>query len=114
MKDSHHGPHAIEVGTFNGQSCSKEMKAWFLQTLRTQANEILTPKTIIYNDEVFCGDESIIYHRHGDGDKYSGYGEHFHTFQLEFSQTLRKKYNLEIVELLSQMMKLFQAEMVNK
>ncbi|SFA77926.1 MULTISPECIES: hypothetical protein [unclassified Bacillus (in: firmicutes)] len=101
MKDEHYGRHAIEVGTFQGQSCSKKMRSWFQRTIRKKSNEIL-PNTRIVFDEYFDGDESIVYHRMGDGDSYEGYGPHFHTFQIEFSKTLREDYQSEIVELITQ------------
>lgn len=101
MKDEHYGKRAIEVGTFQGQSCSEEMKSWFHWTIRKKTNEIL-PNTRIVFDEYFDGDESIVFHRMGDGDSYEGYGPLFNTFQIEFSKTLREEYQSEIVELITQ------------
>lgn len=88
MKDVYHGPYGIEIGTCNGKSCSKRMEDWFLETITNKRNEFL-PKINILLNEKFDGDQSIIFHRCGDGKTYSGYGEHFHTFQVEIARTLR-------------------------
>ena len=67
------------------------MKKWFQETITLKAKEIL-PKLKIRFDQHFYGDESIAYHRQGDGAGYNGYGYHFHTFQMELSRTLREKH----------------------
>lgn len=46
MKDEHHGPFAIEVGTRNGQSCSKEMKKWLKETMIKKASEMIPGSTL--------------------------------------------------------------------
>ncbi len=113
MKDDHHGPYAIEIGTYNGLSCSRQIRKWFRKTLTSKANDIL-PKLKIRFDKYFDGDESITYHRQGDGTNYKGYGYHFHTFQIELSRTLREKHIEEMTELLSHVISAFQSEIVEK
>jgi hypothetical protein len=111
MKDDHYGPYAIEIGTYKGLSCSRQMKKWFRKTIALKAKEIL-PELKVWSDQHFYGNESITYHRHGDGEGYNGYGYHFHTIQMELSRTLREKHSLEMAELLSQVMVAFQTEIV--
>lgn len=113
MKDVHHGPYAIEIGTLHGQSCSPEIKAWFQTILTTKSQEIL-PKIDVIFDERFWGDKSIVFHRLGDEEDYPGYGFNFHTFQIEVSRTLRENYLSEIVELFSQIIVDFQTKFVNQ
>lgn len=113
MKDIHHGAFAIEVGTFDGQSCSMEMKEWFRNILLEKSQKFLPPTKIIF-DEIFDGDKSIVFHRIGDNIEYAGYGPNFHTFQIEISLTLRKHHLYEIVELFSQIIYQFQEEIVNE
>lgn len=100
MKDEHHGPFAIEVGTRNGQSCSKEMKKWLKETMIKKASEMI-PRIDIVFDEKFIGDPSLVCHRRGDGKEYRGYGTKFHTFQLEISHYLRENFHSVVVELLA-------------
>ncbi len=109
MKDIHYGPYAIEIGTQNGQSCSPEIMKWFMSRMTVKAKELF-PQIQIVVDELFNGDESILFHRLGDGENYQGYGHHFHTFQIEISRTLRQKHLPEIVELLSYIILQFQDE----
>ncbi|MBB6445379.1 hypothetical protein [Bacillus benzoevorans] len=109
MKDEHYGPYGIEIGTLNGLSCSREMKKWLQKTITAKA-KILMPQLSIQFDQLFHGDESIVYHRLGDGVGYMGYGSHFHTFQIELSRTLREKHQTEMVGLLSQVILTFQTE----
>ncbi|MFB6465573.1 hypothetical protein ACE38V_02015 [Cytobacillus sp. Hz8] len=111
MRDLHHGPYAIEIGTQNGRSCSPDVLQWFQHTITTLVQKVLPNITIIF-DHFFNGDESILYHRLGDGDTFKGYGPHFHTFQIEISRTLRENHLPEIVELLSKIMLSFQQEIV--
>lgn len=113
MKNAHHGPYAMEVGTLNGKSCSTEIREWFQKILTAKAKEILPDINIIF-DEVFDGDESIVFHRLGDKKNYPGYGENFHTFQIEISRTLREDYPSEIVEIFSQVIGNFQTTFVRQ
>ncbi|MFX3623585.1 MAG: hypothetical protein ACE3JP_05960 [Ectobacillus sp.] len=113
MRDSHHGPYALEVGTCNGQSCSAEVKEWMQQTLAEKAKEKL-PKAIIIFDQIFDGDESLVFHRFGDGNMHKGYGPRFHTFQIEISRTLREHYLVETTALLSEVMLAFQKKFGEK
>lgn len=112
MKDVHHGPYAIEIGTFHGMSCSDEVREWLHELLITKTKDIMPEITIVF-DQVFDGDESIIFHRLGDGDAYSGYGPNFHTFQFEISRTLRENHSSEIVNLLSHIILNFQTQFVD-
>jgi hypothetical protein len=107
MKDDHHGPYAIEVGTFDGLSCSPEIKSWFKEMLLKKTHEV-SPEIKIIFDKKFNGDESIVYHRLGDGNGYPGYGKHFHTFQVELSRSLRSKQYSKIIEIFSQIIMQFQ------
>lgn len=100
MKDEHHGPFAIEIGTRNGQSCSKEMKKWLKETLVSKASELI-PRIDILFDEKFVGDPSLVFHRRGNGKEDRGYGTKFHTFQLEISHYLRENFHPVVVELLA-------------
>lgn len=107
MKDLHYGPFGIEIGTLNGKSCSKEIKEW-LQKFMEEKSKVIIPNLRIVFDQKFDGDESICYHRLGDGADYLGYGLNYHTFQIEIARTLRKEYQAELAEILSQMIYSFQ------
>lgn len=113
MKDDHHGPYAIEIGTYHGLSCSPQIKKWLQKTLMEKITETM-PRITVYFDQYFPGNETLVYHRIGDGAGYHGYGEHFHSFQLELSRTLREKHGKEMVELLAQILFAFQIEVVQK
>lgn len=112
MKDEHYGPYAIEIGTHSGRSCSRKMKKWLQNTITAKAKELI-PQLKLRFDHYFDGDESIVYHRHGDQLEYIGYGNHFHTFQIELSRTLREEHKSEIVELFSYIILAFQSEIVD-
>jgi len=107
MKDEHYGPYGIEVGTVFGLSCSTEVKKWFTKALAQKGANLL-PDINLMIDQKFSGDESITFHRHGDGDQHQGYGANFHTFQIELSRTLRKEYIIQIIELFSELLREFQ------
>nr|WP_295969694.1 hypothetical protein [uncultured Bacillus sp.] len=111
MKDEHYGPFAIEIGTFNGKSCSRKVRKWFQKIIGLKAGEIM-PQIKIRFDQYFVGDESIVFHRLGDGSGYPGYGYHFHTFQIEISRTLREQHLTELAKLLSYVIKAFQTDIV--
>lgn len=111
MKDAHYGPFAIEIGTLNGKSCSKEMKLWFERSIMNGLKEYLPGVNVIF-DRKFIGDRSIAYHRLGDGQEYEGYKDHFQTFQMEISFTLRKNYSEELVHLISKIITDFQEEFI--
>ncbi len=112
MKDVHHGPYAIEVGTIHGQSCSSEIRKWFEEILKEKAHEKI-PKLSVVLDQKFIGDKSIVLHRLGDGGSYPGYGPNFHTFQLELSHTVRSELCPQISELFSQIITEFQRKFVH-
>lgn len=95
MKDIHYGPYAMEIGTLNGDSCSQVVKRWFVDLLTKKAKQI-SPEIKIEIDQKFIGDKSIGFHRLGDENGYLGYGNHFHTFQIELSQTMRRKNSTKL------------------
>lgn len=104
MKDIHHGSAAIEIGTSKGKSCSSEIMDWFYKTVNQKSQEIIPGLNIVL-DQKFDGDESIVFHRLGDGNDYRGYGNHFHTFQIEIARSLREDHQEEIAELISQIIR---------
>lgn len=79
MKDEHHGPFAIEIGTRNGQSCSKEMKKWFKETLMRKASELI-PRIDIVFDEKFMGILHLCSIEEGMGRNIKGMGQNFIPF----------------------------------
>jgi hypothetical protein len=111
MQDVHYGPHAIEVGTLNDASCSPEMRIWLQAALTDKARTIMPEISIVF-DRNFSGDKSLAYHRHGDGIAYPGYGPNFHSFQIEFSRTLRQFHRDTIVLLLAEVIQDFQSQFV--
>ncbi|MFD2443898.1 hypothetical protein ACFSO7_07855 [Bacillus sp. CGMCC 1.16607] len=111
MKDEHYGPYAIEIGTLKGKSCSPDIKEWLLLHLNKICKEKF-PQIKIILDNKFVGNPSIELHRWGDGHSYLGYQQNFHSFQIEISRTLRKKYCKEISEIYSQIITDFQKEFV--
>ena len=73
----------FEIGTHNGDSCSLEIEKWFLNKLNTISTNIGVNKR-------FPGDQSKCYHRVGDPSTgYSGYGDNFHTIQIEICKKWR-------------------------
>lgn len=112
MKDAHYGPFAIEIGTLRGKSCSLEIREWFVDYL-SKKSEVILPKIVLVYDEKFVGHESIGYHRFGDGKSYQGYNQHFHSFQIEISRTLRRKYSTVISDIFAQMINEFQGKFVD-
>jgi hypothetical protein len=112
MKDDHHGPYTIEVGTVNGQSCSPEVRNWFKEILLKKTKKI-SPEIKIIFDEKFTGDPSIVYHRLGDNNGYHGYGQNFHSFQLEISRSIRNKHYPKIITIFSQIITEFQETFIN-
>jgi hypothetical protein len=84
----------FEIGTRNGTSCCEEIKDWFCKRL-----EIISPNIGINN--IFPGDPSKAYHRHGDPDNdYAGYGDNFNTIQFEISHYFRNKGIDSVVDFL--------------
>ncbi|MFC3885412.1 hypothetical protein ACFOU2_18760 [Bacillus songklensis] len=111
MKDIHHGPYAIEVGTVHGQSCSMEIRSWFEEILTKKALEIIPEIEVVF-DKKFIGNKSIVFHRLGDGKGYSGYHHNFNTFQIELSRTVRSKHCSKIVDIFSRIINDFQTTFV--
>lgn len=112
MKDANYGPFAIEIGTQRGKSCSPEVRQWFERKL-AEAVRVISPEITIVFDRKFKGNESIIAHRYGDIDGYSGYGALFHSFQIELSRTIRRKYLTEAVAIFSDIITEFQVKFVH-
>ena len=112
MKDTNYGPLAIEIGTQRGKSCSPEVSRWFKERL-TEETSIISPEILIIFDKKFKGNESIIAHRCGDQNEYTGYGQHFHTFQIELSRTIRRKYLNNFSKLFAKIMIDFQTRFVS-
>jgi len=74
----------FEIGTYSGMSCSPEIERWFLSRLRTISTKIGLNK-------IFQGDQSKCFHRDGDPSSgYIGYGDKFHTIQIEICKKWRK------------------------
>lgn len=111
MKDIHYGPYTMEIGTLNGESCSPTVKNWFYDLLKKKVKQI-SPEIKIIVDQKFVGDKSISFHRLGDNNGYPGYGNHFHTFQIELSQSMRSKKLSQVISLFSEIINDFQAEFV--
>ncbi|WP_147535606.1 N-formylglutamate amidohydrolase [Bacillus marasmi] len=112
MKDANYGPFAIEIGTQRGKSCSREVRKWFEKKLKSTFSNISPEMNIVF-DRKFKGNESIVSHRFGDTDHYSGYGANFHTFQIELSRTLRVKYLKETVKIFAGIIAEFQDTFVH-
>ncbi len=111
MKDINYGPMAMEIGTQRGQSCSPEVSTWLKEKVKEGALHI-SPEIMIVFDNKFKGNESINAHRHGDQNGYTGYGQHFHSFQIELSKTIRRKYLSELSILFANIMQDFQTHFV--
>lgn len=111
MKDEHHGPYAIEIGTVYGKSCSTEIRVWLENTLIKKAKAYIPCINIVF-DQKFIGDPSITFHRQGDDKDYLGYGSNFHTFQIELSRTLRKKHSSDIAAIFASILTDFQSAFV--
>jgi N-formylglutamate amidohydrolase len=80
----------FEIGTNNGDSCSSEVEKWFLNKLKNISTNIGVNKR-------FQGDQSKCYHRYGDPSTgYLGYGDYFHTIQIEICNRWRK-YNRKTI-----------------
>jgi N-formylglutamate amidohydrolase len=111
MKDVHHGPCAIEIGTLRGRSCSADVRDWFQEIIIRKSREI-APRMVFVFDKKFKGHKSIGFHRLGNRKDYPGYGRNFHSFQIEISRTLREKKLSEIVALFSHVILQFQETFV--
>lgn len=97
MKDSVHTPLAIEFGTRYGETCSPEIKEWFIEKINRNGFEI-------YIDKKKIGDPSKKVHRLGDkvsSLNCSGYGKNFNTIQIEISRNNRKNHQEELINIFS-------------
>ena len=88
----------FEIGTRNGDLCSKEVIDWFMK-------EILKFSKHVKLDNYFPGNQSKAFHRNGDiTSGYSGYGEKYNSIQIEINRTLRKERQDDLIKLFSNMM----------
>ncbi len=101
MKDVHYGPYAIEIGTRFDASCSPEITDWFKQKLHAKIKAYFPKIKCIFNER-FPGDFSKQYHRLGDNYTYNGYGENYHTIQIEISKTLREHHSDILTKIFSE------------
>ena len=91
----------FEIGTRYGSSCSAEVKTWFIKELQKLSDNIGV-------DNIFPGDSSKSYHRNGDrNNNYKGYGNKFHTIQIEINRTWRKKRQLMLIDFFSEILQSF-------
>lgn len=91
----------IEIGTRFTDTCSPSVEKWLLSLANDWAKSVKAHKNVIIGaNKYFRGDRTKSYHRHGDGNSYKGYGENFHTLQIEFSNWLRTKHQSAIEKLL--------------
>ena len=94
----------FEVGTLHGTSCSPEISEWFISKLSGISKNFGL-------DKVFPGDSSKSYHRYGDpSSSYIGYGNKFHTIQVEINRNWRKNKKKELVDFLSELIANFDKE----
>lgn len=100
----------VEIGTRNTTSCSPLIEEWILSEIKNWGNLINGQKDVVVDiNRYFIGDTSKTYHRLGDGKLYQGYGENFHTIQIEFSTWLRKDHQSEVENLLCFLAKDFES-----
>jgi hypothetical protein len=107
MKDVHHGPYAMEIGTVHGNACSFEIRNW-LNELIAEKLKVFSPGVQFVFDHKFAGDPSIVFHRKGNGKDYKGYGDNYNAFQVEISRTLRENHSTLIIKLFSKVITQFQ------
>ena len=84
----------IEIGTRHGETCSKDVKDWFVRKVKSRVRRSQV-------DGRLPGDPSKSFHRHGDSTSslnYLGYGDNFNTFQIELCRTLRDDYRKELID----------------
>lgn len=94
MKDEHGTD--FEIGTCYGTSCSPEIEKWFLKKLNTISTNVGV-------NRYFPGDQSKCYHREGDqSSNYTGYGDKFHSIQIEICKILRKYQRKTIISFLEE------------
>jgi hypothetical protein len=85
------------IGTRNGESCSTEIKEWFVEEINKYYENIGV-------DSIFPGDSSKSVHRIGDciSDlSYKGYGDNFNTIQIEINRTQRENHRQKLISILS-------------
>lgn len=92
----------VELGSLGGRSCSGKVQAWALGRLEQWAREPQWPRRLLVAlNNNFCGDRSKGFHRNGERRSgYAGYGENFHTLQIEFAAWLRRGHQPALVDLL--------------
>jgi hypothetical protein len=95
MKNSYN--REMIIGTRNGESCSTEIKEWFVEEINKYYENIGV-------DSIFPGDSSKSVHRIGDciSDlSYKGYGDNFNTIQIEINRTQRENHRQKLISILS-------------
>lgn len=110
MKDCH--KLDVEVGTRCDSTCSPEVTKFVMKKLEDWAvsNNDLSDSLRVGLNENFSGDKSKVFHRKGDpNSNYDGYGDQFHTLQIEWSRSLREHHRAEVVMCLSSIVSEFPA-----
>lgn len=91
----------FEIGTRYGNSCNGEVKTWFIMKLKKLSDNIGV-------DSIFPGNSSKSYHRNGDeSNNYKGYGDKFHTIQIEINRDWREKRQKELIDFFSKILESF-------
>jgi hypothetical protein len=103
----------IELGTRHGKTCSPIIRKWiqkkFDKTINSLSWKGRRPKIVI--DKMFIGDSSKEFHRHGDqGQDFSGYGQNFHTIQMEYAHWLRENHRDKLIDALCQIIGQFRLD----
>lgn len=94
----------FEIGTLNGASCSPQIIDWFMKRLKSISSKYALNRH-------YPGNKSKSYHRNGDPSSgYHGYGDKFHTIQIEINRTWRKTKQNELVKFLSEVITEFDRE----
>jgi hypothetical protein len=100
----------VEIGTKGKSTCSPTVHDWIVQEFKDWSGAVEERKNIVIGaNERFTGDLSKGYHRHGDDGEYSGYGENFHTVQIEFTKWLRSEHQTEIENVLKHIAQEFES-----
>ena len=98
----------VEIGTRNKTTCSPKVHDWIINKFINWSKKLNSEIAVkVGANKMFRGDPSKAFHRHGDHNNYRGYGDNFHTVQVEFTQWLRKDYQSDIEEILCQIVNEF-------
>lgn len=105
----------VEIGTKGKTTCSPTVHDWIVDQFKEWSRAVEGKKEIVIGaNKRFSGDPSKGYHRHGDDGEYRGYGENFHTVQIEFTKWLRSKHQQEIENVLRHIAQEFGSAEPNK